>query len=148
MKVILLRDIRQTGKRGEEVDVKAGYARNYLLPQRLAVEASDANRNWFEQEREKIDARAAEEREESAEIAKEIHDTRIEITKKVGETETLYGSVTATEIAEALEEKGITVDKRKIDVGGGIKSIGDHHINIYLHPEVTADLVVTVLPEE
>lgn len=148
MKVILLRDIRQTGKRGEEVDVKAGYARNYLLPQRLAVEASEANRNWFEQEREKIDARAAEEREESAEIAKEIHDTRIEITKKVGETETLYGSVTATEIAEALEEKGITVDKRKIDVGGGIKSIGDHHINIYLHPEVTADLVVTVLPEE
>ena len=148
MKVILLRDIRQTGKRGEEVDVKPGYARNYLLPQRLAVEASEANRNWFEQEKEKIDARAAEEREQAAEVAKKIHDIRVEITKRVGETETLYGSVTATEIAEALEDEGVTVDKRKIDVGGGIKSIGDHHINIYLHPEVTADLVVTVLPEE
>ena len=148
MQVILLRDIRGTGERGEEVDVKPGFARNYLLPQGLAVEATDANRNWFEQEKQKIDVRIAQEREAAAEVANRIHDTRVEITKKVGETETLYGSVTATEIAEALEEKGILVDKRKIDVGGGIKTVGDHHVNIYLHPDVTADLVVTVLPEE
>jgi len=148
MQVILLRDIRGTGERGEEVDVKPGYARNYLLPHGLAVEASDANRHWFEQEKQKIDVRIAQEREVAAEIARQIYDLRVEIAKKVGETETLYGSVTATEIAEALEQKGILVDKRKIDVGGGIKTVGDHHVNIYLHPEVTADLVVTVQVEE
>ena len=72
----------------------------------------------------------------------------MELHKRVGETGTLYGSVTASEIAEALHEKGIELDRRKIDVGGGIKAIGDHRINVFLHPEVTAELLVTVLPAE
>lgn len=147
MRVILLNDLRHKGKRGQEVDVKPGFARNYLLPQGLAVEASDANRKWFESQRKKIDARVAQEREAALEVAGAIAGARVEITKRVGETGTLYGSVTASEIADGLAAKGIEVDRRKIDLGAGIKSIGDHRVNLFLHPEVTAELLVTVLPE-
>lgn len=148
MRVILLNDLRQKGKRGQEVEVKPGFARNYLLPQKLAVEANDANRKWFESQRKKIDARIAQEREVAVQAAGTIAGARVELHKRVGETGTLYGSVTASEIAEALEAKGIQLDRRKIDVGGGIKQIGDHRVNVYLHPEVTAELLVTVLPAE
>jgi large subunit ribosomal protein L9 len=148
MRVILLNDLRQKGKRGQEVEVKPGFARNYLLPQGLAVEANDANRKWFESQRKKIDARIAQERDEALKSAGVITGARVELHKRVGETGTLYGSVTASEIAEALEAKGIQLDRRKIDVGGGIKAIGDHRVNVYLHPEVTAELLVTVLPAE
>jgi large subunit ribosomal protein L9 len=147
MRVILLNDLRHKGKRGQEVEVKPGFARNFLLPQGLAVEASDANRKWFESQRKKIDARVAQERDAAAELAATVSGTRVEITKRVGETGTLYGSVTAGEIAEALAAKGIQVDRRKFDMGAGIKSIGDHRVNLFLHPEVTAELLVTVLPE-
>ena len=119
-----------------------------LLPQGHAVEANDANRKWFESQRKKIDARVAKEREGALQAAGALNGVRVELTKRVGETGTLYGSVTATEIAEALHEKGITVDRRKLDVGGGIKTIGDHRVNVYLHPDVTAELMVTVLPAE
>ena len=147
MRVILLNDLRHKGKRGQEVEVKPGFARNFLLPQGLAVEATDANRKWFVSQRKKIDARVAQERDEAAQLAGAIAGTRVEITKRVGETGTLYGSVTASEIAEALAAKGIEVDRRKFDMGAGIKSIGDHRVNLFLHPEVTAELLVTVLPE-
>lgn len=148
MEVILMTDMRTLGKRGDVVDVKPGYARNYLLPQGMALEANEANRRHFEKMKAQIDAQLAEEREAAEQVAEELAKVRIEISKKVGETETLYGSVTATEIAEELEEKGITVDKRKIDLEGGIKSVGDHHVRIFLHPEVQAEIVVTVVPEE
>lgn len=148
MRVILLNDLRQKGKRGQEVEVKPGFARNYLLPQGLAVEATDAKRKWFESQRKKIDARIAQEREVAVQAAGTIAGARVELHKRVGETGTLYGSVTASEIAEALEAKGIQLDRRKIDVGGGIKQIGDHRVSVYLHPEVTAELLVTVLPAE
>jgi large subunit ribosomal protein L9 len=147
MRLILLNDLRHKGKRGQEVEVRPGFARNFLLPQGHAVEATDANRKWFESQRKKIDARVAKEREAAAEVAAAIAGTRVEIVKRVGETGTLYGSVTASEVADALVGKGITVDRRKIDLGAGIKSIGDHRVNLFLHPEVTAELLVTVLPE-
>jgi large subunit ribosomal protein L9 len=147
MRVILLNDLRHKGKRGQEVEVKPGFARNFLLPQGLAVEATDANRKWFASQRKKIDARAAKEREDAVQVAGSIAGARVEITKRVGETGTLYGSVTASEIADALAAKGIEVDRRKFDMGAGIKSIGDHRVNLFLHPEVTAELLVTVLPE-
>lgn len=147
MRVILLNDLRHKGKRGQEVEVKPGFARNFLLPQGLALEATDANRKWFESQRKKIDARVAQERDEAARVAGAVAGTRVEITKRVGETGTLYGSVTASEIAEALAAKGIEVDRRKFDMGAGIKSIGDHRVNLFLHPDVTAELLVTVLPE-
>jgi len=148
MRVILLNDLRSRGKRGQEVEVKPGFARNYLLPQGYAVEATDANRKWFVSQRKKIDAQAAKERESAIEAAGVLTGARVELHKRVGETGTLYGSVTATEVAEALEAKGIKVDRRKIDVGGGIKAIGDHRVSVYLHPDVTAEVMVTVLPAE
>jgi large subunit ribosomal protein L9 len=148
MRVILLNDLRHTGKRGQEVDVKPGFARNYLLPQGVAVEATDANRKWFEGQRKKIDARIAQERDEAMRTAGVLAGARVEIHKRVGETGTLYGSVTAHEIGDALAAKGIELDRRKIDLGAGIKAIGDHRVPVHLHPDVSTELLVTVLPEE
>jgi len=150
MDIILLQDVRRLGKRGEVVKVKSGYARNYLLPQGFALEQTPGNLAYFEQQRKKIDARHQRERAEAAEIAAEIAALRISIAKRVGEKETLYGSVTVAEIAERLERKGITVDKRRIDLGGvpGLKTLGEHTVSIDLHPEVIAELVVSVVPEE
>ena len=148
MKIILLKDHRHLGRRGEEVDVKPGYGRNFLLPHGLALVASDANRRYFEEQREKIEAQHVEERDEAQAIADKLAGLRLEIAKKAGETETLYGSVTATEVADALEAKGIEVDRRRIDLEGGIKTLGEHEVRILLHSEVTAEITVVVVPEE
>ena len=150
MEVILLQDTRQLGRRGEVVTVKPGYARNYLLPQGIALEKTRANLAFFEQQRKKIDAVHAKERDEAAAIAAVIADLKVKIAKRVGETETLYGSVTAADVAEVLARKGVTVDKRKIDLGvaHGIKTLGDHKVTIDLHPEVIAELTVSVVSTE
>lgn len=148
MDVILLKDRRSLGKRGEIVDVKPGYARNFLLPQGLALEATGGNIKLFEQSKSRIEADHLREREQAQEAAERISGTRIILHKRASDAESLYGSVTATEIAEALEAQGIEVDKRRIDLEGGIKTIGDHHIEIHLHAEVSAELIITVLPQE
>lgn len=148
MQVILLSDQRHLGTRGQVVDVKPGFARNYLLPRGIALEATPGNIKYFEQQRAKIDAAHAQERETAQAFADKLAGLRIEIAKRVGETETLYGSVTATEVAERLEEKGFTVDRRRLDLEGGIKTLGDHPVRIDLHPEVEAEIMVTVVPEE
>lgn len=148
MKVILLNDQRHLGKRGEVVEVKPGHGRNYLLPQGLALAASHANMKYFEAQRGKIDARHAKEREAAAEIAAKLADLKIEVAKRVGETDTLYGSVTASDVAELLEKKGFKFDKRRIDLEGGIKTLGDHKVRIELHPEVMAEVNVSVVREE
>lgn len=148
MKVILLSDQRHLGKRGETVEVKPGFGRNYLLPQGLALEATPGNQKLFEQQRAKIDARHTKERDAAAEIAGKMQGLRLEIPKRVGETDTLYGSVTAGDVAEALEKKGFTVDRRRLDLEGGIKTLGDHPVRIELHPEVVAEVTVAVVREE
>jgi len=148
MRVILMQDVLHTGKRGEIVDVKPGHARNYLVPQGLALEATDGNLKYFDQQKTKIDARHTKEREAAAEVAAQLAGVRLTIAKRVGESETLYGSVSATEVAELLEEKGITVDRRRIDLEGGIKTLGEHPVRIELHPEVVAEVAVTVEAEE
>lgn len=148
MRIILLKDHRHLGQRGEEVDVKDGYGRNFLLPRGLALVANDANRKYFDEMKAKIEAQHIREREEAQSVAAQLEGLRLEITKKAGETGTLFGSVTATEIAEELEKKNIEVDRRRIDLEGGIKSIGDHEVRILLHSEVTVEIMVTVLPEE
>lgn len=148
MRVILMQDVLHTGKRGEVIDVKPGHARNFLIPQGFALEATSGNLQYFEQQRGKIDARHAKEREAAAEVAAEMAGIRLKIAKRVGESETLYGSVTATEVAEGLQAKGVTVDRRRIDLEGGIKTLGDHNVRIELHPEVVAEVVVTVVAEE
>ena len=150
MEIILLEDVRALGQRGDIVKVKPGYARNYLLPKGSALEATRANRAYFQQKRKQIDAEHAKLRSEAAEVAAQIASVNVKIAKRVGEKETLYGSVTSAEIAEVLERKGVTVDKRRIDLGGvtGLKTLGDHTVTIDLHPEVVAELVVSVVAEE
>jgi len=148
VKVILLNDQRHLGKRGEVVDVKPGHGRNYLLPQGLALAATHANQKFFEAQRTKIDARHAKERDAAAEIAAKLAGLKIEIAKRVGETDTLYGSVTAGDIAEILEKKGFKVDRRRLDLEGGIKTLGDHQVRVELHPEVIAEVTVSVVKEE
>lgn len=150
MEIILLQDMRQLGRRGEVVKVKPGYARNYLLPTGVALEKTRANLAFFEQQKEKFDAIHAKARDEAAAIAAAIAALNVKIAKRVGETETLYGSVTAADVAVELERKGVTVDKRKIDLGTphGIKTLGEHKVTIDLHPEVLAELTVSVVPTE
>lgn len=150
MEVILLQDTRQLGRRGEVVKVKPGYARNYLLPQGIALVKNRANLAFFEQQKKKIDAVHAKERDEAAAIAAQLAGLKVTIQKRVGESETLYGSVTVAEVAEELHRKGVELDKRKIDLGvaHGIKTLGDHTATIDLHPEVVAEVTVSVVPNE
>jgi large subunit ribosomal protein L9 len=147
MRVILLSDQRNLGKRGLVVDVKPGYARNYLLPQGIALEATTGNIAYFEQQKKKIDARHAKEREAAAAIGATLAGLKLEIQKRAGENEVLYGSVTASDVAAALEAKGITIDRRNLDLGDGIKRLGDHTVRVDLHAEIVAELVVSVVPE-
>jgi large subunit ribosomal protein L9 len=148
LRVILLSDQRHLGKRGEVVDVKPGFGRNYLVPQGMALEASHANIKYFEQQRTKIDAQHAKERDAASEIAAKLSGLRLEIPKRVGDTGTLYGSVTAGDVAELLEKKGFSVDRRRIDLEGGIKALGDHPVRVELHPEVVAEVTVSVVAAE
>ncbi len=148
MKVILLSDQRHLGKRGEVIDVKPGHGRNYLLPQGLALQATSSNIALFEQQRAKIDARHAQERAAAEAVAARMKDLRLEVPKRVGETDTLYGSVTAAEVGDLLEKKGFQVDRRRIDLAGGIKTLGDHAVRIELHPDVIAEVTVAVVREE
>jgi large subunit ribosomal protein L9 len=150
MQIILMEDVRNLGKRGQTVKVKPGYARNYLLPKGAALEATRANRAFFEQKKKKIDATHAKKRDAALEVASALAGVNVTIPKRVGESETLYGSVTAAEIVEFLERKGVTIDKRRLDFGTphGIKTLGEHTVTVDLHPEVKTEIVVTVVPEQ
>ncbi len=148
MKVILMSDLRHRGRRGEVVEVKPGYARNYLFPQGLAREATPGNLKQFAQERKKIDLRHSAERQAAAEVAAAIAGLRLSLRKRAMETGALYGSVTASEVVEALAARGVEVDRRQVDLAGGIKALGDHLVRIDLHSEVVAELAVTVEAEE
>lgn len=148
MRVILMQDILHTGKRGEILDVKPGHARNYLLPQGLALEATPGNLNYFEQQRRQIEIHHQKEREEAVAVAAQLSGVEVTIVKRASEGDTLYGSVTAAEIGEALHHKGITIDKRWIDLEGGIKTLGEHPVRIGLHSDVIAEIKVHVVPEE
>ncbi len=147
MKVILLSDLRHCGRRGEVVEVKPGFARNYLFPQGLALVATDGNLKRFQQERKKIDLRHDQERAAAAEVAAGLAGVRLSLAKRATEANTLYGSVTAAEIVDALADKGFKVDRRRVDLAGGIKSVGDHVVRVELHPDVIAELTVTVVAE-
>ena len=148
MRVILLKDVRHKGKRGDIVDVKPGYARNYLLPEGIALQANDGNIKRFEQLRKKIDQQHVHAREAAESEAGAINGLVVVIKKRVDENENLYGSVTASEVAEGLEAQGVEIDRRRIDLEGGIKSVGDHPVRVELHPEVYAEFTVTVEVEE
>ena len=148
MQVILMQDILHTGKRGEIIEVKPGYARNYLMPKGLALEATPGNLSFFEQQRQKIEIHHQKEREAAVAVAASLSGVEVTIAKRASEGDTLYGSVTAAEIGEALSRKGITIDKRWIDLEGGIKSLGEHRVRIGLHSDVIAEIKVHVVAEE
>ncbi len=147
MKVILLNDQRHRGRRGDVVKVKPGYARNFLMPKGLAAADTVANRQWFERQRGAIEAKIQAERSSAAEFATRIHGTRIQIAKRAGEGDTLYGSVTPVEIVEALHNAGVEIDRQMVDLTGGIKALGEHPVRINLHSDVTAEITVDVVRE-
>jgi large subunit ribosomal protein L9 len=146
MKVILTDDVKGLGHRGDVVSVRPGYARNFLLPKELAFPVSPGNVKRIEQEKHRYDARMTKEKEQAVEIAKSIEGLKIVLKKKAGEHDALYGSVTSSELAEALAAKGITVDKRRIDLEEPIKRLGEHTVHVKLHRDVTVGLTVHVQP--
>ena len=146
MKVILTEEIRGLGTRGDIVTVKDGYARNYLLPKNLAREASAGNLKQIEHERRKWALLAQQEKDVAQKAANAVKGVKIQIEKRVGEHGHLFGSVTANEIADALLEKGIEVDKRRIELAQPIKNIGVHDVEVRLHREVSAQIQVEVVP--
>ena len=146
MKVILTEEIRGLGTRGDVVTVKDGYARNYLLPKNLAREATTGNLKQIEHERRKWALLAQEEKNVAQKAADKVRGVKIRIEKRVGEHGHLFGSVTASEIADALLAKGIEVDKRRIELDSPIKNIGLHDVEVRLHRDVTASIQVEVVP--
>ena len=145
MKVILTEEIRGLGTRGDVVTVKDGYARNYLLPKNLAREASTGNLKQIEHERRKWSLLAEQEKGAAQKAADKVKGVKITIEKRVGEHGHLFGSVTANEIADALLEKGIEVDKRRIELEQPIKNLGVHDVDVRLHRDVTAQIKVEVI---
>lgn len=146
MKVILIEEIRGLGTRGDVVTVKDGYARNFLIPKNLAREATAGNLKQVEHEKRKWALMAQEEKNAAQKAADSVKGVKITIEKRVGEHGHLFGSVTANEIADALEAKGINVDKRRIELGSPIKNVGVHDVEVRLHREVSAHIQVEVVP--
>jgi large subunit ribosomal protein L9 len=147
MEVILRDHVDNLGKRGEVVKVAAGYARNFLLPRNLALPATEANKQRIARERKIVEAREAEERGASEAIADRLAALDLQITRKVGDNDTMYGSVTNADIADLLKEKGFDIDRRKILLPDAIRTLGETHIPVKLHRDVTAQLKITVAKE-
>ena len=147
MKVILKTDVKDLGHVGEVVNVKDGFARNFLVPQGLAVEASTKNVKVFEHEKKKIQEMAKKVKAGAAGLAEKISGAKITIKAKAGEEDKLFGSVTSMDIADALKAEGIEIDRKKIQLDEPIKRIGEYTVAIKLHSEVSAHLSVQVVPE-
>jgi len=147
MEVILREHVDTLGRRGDVVKVAAGYARNYLLPRKLALPVTEASRRQIEREREKAEARDAEERAAAEALGQRVAAIDISIARRVGENNTMYGSVTSADIAEALKARGFEVEKRKITLPEAIKSLGEHTVAVKVHRDVTADVKVKVVAE-
>ena len=147
MEVILREHVDNLGRRGEIVKIADGYARNYLLPRRLALVATPGNRQRVERERVKFEAHEAEEKKVAGAMATRIDNLEVEISRRVGETEALYGSVTTSDIAEALATKGFEIDRRKLQLQEPIKRLGEFDVPVRLHREVGATVKVKVVAE-
>ena len=147
MEIILREHVDNLGRRGDVVKVADGYARNYLLPRKLALKVTEANKRQIDRERAQADLRDAEEKGQAEALAERLGQVEIEIARRVGENNVLYGSVTSADIAHALEAKGFPVDKRKITLVDSIKAIGEVTVPLKIHRDVTAQLKVKVVPE-
>ena len=147
MEVILLQDMDKLGTRGQVVKVADGYARNYLLPQKQAVAATPQNLKWLEQQRVRFLKQEASEKADAADLAKLLADVSITETRKAGEQGTLFGSVTAQDIADKLAAQGYKIDRRKIQLEHPLKVLGEYDVPVRLHREVTATVKVKVEAE-
>jgi len=147
MKIILRADVENLGHLGDVVTVKAGYGRNYLLPQGLAMPASPANLKVFELERKKLQAKMNALRTAASDMSSRLEGYVMRIAMRVGENDKLYGSVTNTLICDSLRAAGIEVDRRRILLDAPIRTVGEHPVRVRLHADVTATLKVVVVPE-
>ncbi len=147
MEVILKEDVAKLGSRGDVVKVAEGYGRNYLLPQKLAIEATSANRAVIEQMKAASVRRLAREKGDAEAIGKQLTGVEISFTRKTGERDQLFGSVTSADIARELEHKGVTIDRRKIQLDEPLKAIGDFNVPIKLHKDVVVPVKVTIHKE-
>ena len=148
MQVILVEDVHNLGQIGDQVSVKPGYARNYLLPKGLAMPASTENARRLAHEKRIADFKAQKARAADEDTARKMGGMSVTIARKVGEQDKLYGSVTAADLEEALAEKGLKVDRRKIQLGEAIKSLGTYEVTVALRKDVKATLTVTVEAEQ
>src|SRR5712692_6841987 len=148
MEIILREDIEKLGTRGQVVRVAAGYARNFLLPKRLAVAATEGNKKIVEQERQAHLRRETKLKGEAEDLSKMLSGVNVTIAQKAGENEQLFGSVTVKDIADALEKQNFTIDRRKIQLTEPIKQLGTFTVPVRLHKDVTADITVQVVKEE
>lgn len=147
MEVILRADVPKLGHRGEVVTVAEGYARNYLLPRKMAVMASTGNKKVIEQEKAAAVRREVSDKAQAEQLAKMLADVTVVVARKAGEEDQLYGSVTSIDVAEALQAKGYTVDRRKIHVEDPIKTLGEFQVPLRLHHEVEATVKLQVVRE-
>ena len=147
MEVILREHVDNLGKRGDVVKVAEGYARNFLLPRKLALAVTEGNKRQIDREKKVAEARDAEEKLQAETLAQRISALEIEIARRVGENDTLYGSVTSADIAQALQTKGFEIEKKRIHLGEPLKALGESTIPVKIHREVTAQLKVKVVPE-
>jgi large subunit ribosomal protein L9 len=148
MEVILREHIDNLGKRGEVVKVANGYARNYLLPRKLALAVTEANKRQIEREREAAEARELEEKAQAEAFSQRLSQIEIEIPRRVGENNILYGSVTSADVAQALAAKGFEIDKRKIQLPEPLKALGQVQVPVKVYRDVTAQLLVKVIAEQ
>lgn len=146
MEVILREDVKSLGKAGALVRVKPGYARNYLLPQGLAYEATEGNKKRLEAESKARETRASQDRKEAQSMADKLSAVAITISAKAGEGDRLFGSITTQDIADELAKAGHPVDKRKIELEHPIKQLGEHAVPVRLHSDVHATVRITIVP--
>jgi large subunit ribosomal protein L9 len=148
MEVILKEDVDKLGHRGDVVKVADGYGRNFLLPHKLAMEATAANKAVIEQMKQASVRRSAKEKSEAELLVNQLNKVELTFERKVGENDHLFGSVTSSEIAHALEQKGFNIDRRKLQLEEPLRQLGEYHVPVKLHREVTAHVKVTVKAEE
>jgi large subunit ribosomal protein L9 len=148
IEVILKEHVEHLGQRGEIVKVADGYARNFLFPRKLALAVTDENKRQIERERAKAEAREADELRVAQALATRIENVEISIARRVGDQETLYGSVTSADIAEALAARELNIDRRRIQLPEPLKALGEHTVPVKLHRELTANVKVKIVPAE
>ena len=148
MEIILREDVEKLGNRGQVVKVAAGYARNFLLPRKLAVAATESNKKIVEQERQAHLRREAKEQGDAQALAQLLAAGELTISQKAGENDQLFGSVTTADLAAAFEKQGYTIERKKILLAEPIKSLGDYKVGVRLHREVTVEVPVHVVKEE